>query len=397
MATARRAARYVSDVVLIEKTTRLGGTCVNVGCVPKKVMFNAATISEHLQDAKGYCFDYENLVFEYPRLKAKRDAYVKRLNGIYEANLERDRVIHVQGAAKFVDTNTVDVNGQRFSAPHIIIATGGRPTIPLEVPGHEFGIDSDYFFDHMENLPKKVAIVGSGYIAVELACVLSILGSDTHIYCRRERFLRKFDSEVVNLVRAEMESRGCRVHPNVVISSVVRGNDGLLVLHGESGQVIGEGFDQLIWAIGRGPNTSDLDLDRAGVSMLPEGFIKTDEWQNTTTKGIYAVGDVCGPVELTPVAIAAGRALAERLFNGQTKSKMDYDLIPTVIFSHPPIGTCGLSEEEAVNLYGRDSVKIAKSTFTNMFYSMTERKEKTLMKMEAVVSTQSTGVKDLIS
>eukprot|EP01127_Copromyxa_protea_P010946 TRINITY_DN271_c0_g1_i1.p1 TRINITY_DN271_c0_g1~~TRINITY_DN271_c0_g1_i1.p1 ORF type:complete len:453 (-),score=145.75 TRINITY_DN271_c0_g1_i1:61-1419(-) len=380
MGAARRAARYTSDVAIIEKQVRLGGTCVNVGCVPKKVMFNTAAVHDALHDASGYGFSTGKIEFDYPALKAKRDAYIKRLNGIYEANLERDKVTHIHGGAKFVSSNTVEVNGELYTAPHIIIATGGRPTIP-KIPGAEHGIDSDYFFDELATLPKKVAVVGAGYIAVELAGVLQALGSETHLFVRGETFLRKFDQDTVAIVRTEMENAGVKVHPHTVLSSVEKKEDGSLTLIASNGEVVGEGFEKLIWAIGREPISAELDLEKAGVETTEDGHIKTDEWQNTTASGVYAVGDVCGPVDLTPVAIAAGRALSERLFNGKKESKMDYSNIATVIFSHPPIGTVGLTQEEAVKTYGEDQIKTFKATFTNMYFSMTERKQKTFMKM----------------
>jgi len=211
-------------------------------------------------------------------------------------------------------------------------------------------------------------------------------------------FLRTFDSEIVTVIQTEMLGSGCIIHTNTVTQKVEKKDDGTLTLISTTGNVIGEGYDKLIWAIGRHPNVHDLDLEKAGIEVDSGGHIKTDEWQNTTTSGVYAVGDVCGPIELTPVAIAAGRALSERLFNNNTESKMDYQFVPTVIFSHPPMGSCGLTQEAAIKRYGKDNVKVYKATFTNLYFSMTDRKQKTLMKMitvgeeEKVVGLQLVGL-----
>jgi len=382
MAFARRARQYVPDVALVEKQVRLGGTCVNVGCVPKKIMWNCATMRESLHDAEGYCFSgASNVNFDYPAFREKRTAYIQRLNGIYSANLDKEHIKHVTGTAKFVSADTIEVEGQLYTAPHILIATGGAPSIP-KLPGAEFGFTSDEFFDEMPELPKKVAVVGAGYIGLELAGVLHALGCETHLICRGESFLRSFDKETVAALTAEVVGSGVKLHINTTTDRVEKKEDGTLTLISTKGdEVIGEGFDSLIWAIGRHPNTKELGLEKLGVEFHKEGRIKTDEWQNTSVSGIYAVGDVCGPIDLTPVAIAAGRALAERLFNGKKESKMDYGCVPTVVFSHPPLATCGLTQEEANKTYGPENVKTFKAGFTNMYFSMTDRKQKTFMKM----------------
>lgn len=354
---------------------------MNVGCVPKKVMFNAAFMKEtmHLAAANGFT-GTEDVKLRYEVLRDKRNAYVKRLNGIYERNLERDNITQIQGAAKFVNKNTVEVNGQQYSADHIVITTGGYPSVPQDTPGSEYGITSDGFFDDMQELPKKVAVVGAGYIAVELAGILNALGSETHLIIRRDKFLRTFDSQTVAVIREEMEKTGIIIHENTTTGKVEKAEDGTLTLTCKNGKEIGSSFNTLVWAIGRRPNT-DIGLEAAGVELTPQGRIKADEFQNTTTPGIYALGDVTGPLDLTPVAIAAGRKLAERLFNGQTDLKQDYSLVPTVIFTHPPIGTCGMSEEQAREEY--KDVQVHTSRFNNMFFTMLQPEEKppTFMKM----------------
>jgi len=253
--------------------------------------------------------------------------------------------------------------------------------VPKDIPGYEHGITSDEFFDEMQELPKKVAVIGAGYIAVELAGILGALGSNANLFIRYDTFLRTFDSETVAVLRKEMEGHGnVVVHSNTQLAKVEKLEDGTLTLTDKQGGVHA-GYDRLIWAIGRAPNSANLNIEAAGVKTKENGYIIVDEWQNTSTPGIYALGDVCGNVELTPVAIAAGRALSERLFNGKENSKMDYNLIPTVIFSHPPYGVCGLSEEAAKKEFGEDNVKVYKTQFTNMYFSMLERKQTTFMKM----------------
>lgn len=385
LASARRAAKHGAKVALVE-SGRLGGTCVNVGCVPKKVMWNAASVAEALHDAADYGFAVpeEAPAFDWLGMKAKRDAYVKRLNGIYARNLDADSVTHVQGWGKLAGGHDVQVETaegeRRLSAPHILVATGGKPRLP-EVVGAELGITSDGFFE-LERLPEHVAVVGSGYIAVELAGIFRALGSDVTLLIRRERLLGSFDCLLRDTLMEEMLRSGIRVETGVEVERLTR-EDGKLTVIGTSGQTLA-GFDELIWAIGRDPNTRGIGLEAAGVHVEDDGVVPVDDFQNTSLAGVYAVGDVTGKWELTPVAIAAGRRLADRLFGGQPEARLEYESIATVVFSHPPIATVGMTEEQAHELYGQSGVRCYTTHFTNMYHAVTERKSATAMKLVTV-------------
>ncbi|XP_070537676.1 glutathione reductase, mitochondrial-like [Ptychodera flava] len=383
IASARRAAEFGIRVALIEHG-RLGGTCVNVGCVPKKVMFNTAMHAELLHDHKSYGFNLTGEAnFSWKSIKASRDDYIKRLNGIYDANLKKSNVERINGHAVFTEDKFVEVNGQKYSAPHIMIATGGKPIVP-SVPGAEYGITSDGFFE-LEDLPKKVVVVGAGYIAVELAGIFNALGSDVSLCIRYDKALRTFDSMISENVTALMEDSGIKVCKNTSVKSVTKADDGTISLDTNTGLM--SDVDCLLWAIGRTPN-SDIRLDNVGVEVDKYGNIAVDEYQNTTAKGIYALGDVCGRALLTPVAIAAGRKLAHRLFDNKPDLKQDYNNIPTVVFSHPPIGTVGLTEAEAESKYGKNSLKIYQSKFVPLYNAVTENKTQTVMKLICVGSEE---------
>ncbi|MFQ5488000.1 MAG: FAD-dependent oxidoreductase, partial [Gammaproteobacteria bacterium] len=332
LAVARRAAAHGARCAVIE-SGKLGGTCVNRGCVPKKIMWYAADIAHTLPLAADYGFDASPGELDWARLKVARDSYIKRLNQIYRTSLEDSRVELIQGYGRFADAHTVEVEGKRYQAPHIVIATGGRPIVPA-LPGARFGITSDGFFG-LFTQPRRVAIVGSGYIATELAGMLCSLGSEVTMLIRSEWFLNGFDVMIREALMEAMQHQGINVLCSIMVERVSRDQEGLLSLHTTSDQQL-TGFDCLIWAVGRAPNSERLNLEAAGVRCDGRGMIPTDEFQNTNVPGIYALGDITGRAALTPVAIAAGRHLADRLFGGQTDSRLDYRLIPTVIFSHPP-------------------------------------------------------------
>ncbi|QDF95804.1 glutathione-disulfide reductase [Azoarcus sp. DD4] len=373
VATARRAAEYGAKVLLIE-SGRLGGTCVNVGCVPKKLMWYAGGMAHALADAASYGFHVDDHRFDWAALKAARDAYVGRLNGIYADMLDKAGVRLLRGHARFVDAGTVEVDGHRHHARHIVIATGGKPQLP-DLPGAELGISSDGFFA-LDHLPRRVAVVGSGYIAVELAGVLAALGSEVTMLVRGDTLLRPFDPMLREELMTQMSDAGIRILTGTRPHALRRGADG--ALRADCGERTVEA-DTLIWAIGRHANTDGLDLIAAGLAPDDDGNIATDAWQNTAVPGIYAIGDVTGRAELTPVAIAAGRKLAARLFLDQSEARLDYDTIPTVVFSHPPIGTVGLTEGEAHQQYS--DVKIYTSRFTGLYHALTAAKPRTAMKL----------------
>jgi glutathione reductase (NADPH) len=378
LACAQRAAEYGAKAAVIE-SHRLGGTCVNVGCVPKKVMWNAASVALSVSDARDYGFDVTARANDWPLLKAKRDAYVLRLNGIYERNLASKGVTYIRGAARFLDKSSVEVNGERVTARHIVIATGGKAIVPA-LPGAELGITSDGFFA-LEQRPKRVAIVGSGYVACELAGAFHELGTEVQLFIRKEHLLMSFDAMLGKSLMREMHEQGIAVYPYVT-PTAVREASGLKTLMAADGRNF-PGFDCLLWAVGRASHVAGLELGKAGVAVDDGEYVITDGFQNTNVPGVYAIGDVTGRAALTPVAIAAGRRLSERLFGGKTDRHLDYNMIPTVIFTHPPIGTVGASEAEARAQYG-DAVKVYVADFTPMYHALTTRKTHTDMKLVCI-------------
>jgi glutathione reductase (NADPH) len=376
LACARRAAAYGARALVVE-SGRLGGTCVNVGCVPKKVMWNAAHVADSLRDAPEYGFQVNVSGLDWPMLKAKRDAYIERLNGIYQRNLLNDKVELVRGYARFTGPHELKVDGRTFTARHIVVATGGRPMLPA-VPGAELGITSDGFFELKEQ-PRRVVVVGSGYISVELGGVFAALGSKVTLVIRGEVVLRSFDAMLGAAVLKAMRDEGVEIVTNAYPDALERTAAGELELVLTSGKRL-PAADCVLWAIGRQPCVEDLGLEAAGVQLDAYGYIATDQYQATNVEGIYAIGDVTGRAALTPVAIAAGRRLSDRVFGGQTSRRLDYENIPTVIFSHPPIGTVGLSEAAARLEYG-DDIEVFTSGFVPMYHAMTERKVRAEMKL----------------
>lgn len=360
--------------------------CLMERCVPKKVTYNAAALAEAIHDSKAYGFSVqETAPFDWPTFKAKRDAYIKRLNGIYERNLGNDKVEYLHGWGKLLSKNQAEVtldDGSKVvvNAKKILLAVGGAPNAPPAIPGAELGTDSDGFFD-IEKLPKKVAIVGAGYIAVEFAGMFNALGTETHLFIRHDTFLRNFDPMIQERSTKEYERLGVKLHKESNASKVVKNANGKLDVtykDGSGAESTVSDVDHLIWAIGRYPLTKGIGLEEAGVKLSGTGHVVVDEYQNSSADNIYALGDVTGEVELTPVAIAAGRRLAHRLFGPPqfANHKLDYSNIPSVVFAHPEIGSIGLTEPQAVEKYGRDSLKIYQTNFTAMFYAMMEPEDK---------------------
>jgi glutathione reductase (NADPH) len=379
LSAAERGAVYGKKCAVIE-SGKMGGTCVNVGCVPKKVMWYGAELANALKNASSYGFDINVYGFSWAKLVAARENYIKGITDWYGNYLSDSNIDAITGTARFVDAKTLEVNGEHYTADHIVIAPGGVPSMP-DTPGAELGITSDGFFALTEQ-PKRVAVVGAGYIAVELAGVLNALGSDVDLLLRRQHFLSEFDSMLRDTLMEEMSNDGVNIMSGVTVKKVEKAEDGTLTLDFENGQQLTE-IDQLIWAIGRTPNTSALNLAVAGVEHDARGFIPTDEFQNTNVPGVYAVGDVTGRAQLTPVAIAAARRLSDRLFNNQPDRKLDYENIPTVMFSHPPIGTIGLTEEQAREQHG-DAVKVYQTRFTAMAHAFTAHQPTTAMKLVCI-------------
>lgn len=378
IACAQRAAEHGARVALVE-SHRLGGTCVNVGCVPKKIMWNAATLAQSIEDAGTYGFDLGLKHHDWAVLKRARDAYVLRLNDIYARNLAAKGVQLVRGRARLSVPDGVTIGERALQASHIVIATGGRPIVP-QLSGAGVGITSDGFFELPER-PARVAIVGSGYVAAELSGVFAALGSQVTIVLRADRLLRDFDSMLSDGLMREMTAQRIEILTRATLSHVKQGTTGMELV-AVDGRSIG-GFDAVLWAVGREPNTAGLGLDAAGVATDAEGFIATDLYQNTSVANIHAIGDVTGREALTPVAIAAGRRLGDRLFGGQPERHLDYEMIPTVIFSHPPIGTVGLTEARAREKYGAD-VRVFTSGFVPLYHALTEQKPRAEMKLVTV-------------
>ena len=376
-ATMNRAVMHGAKAAVIEGNI-IGGTCVNVGCVPKKVMWYGAQVSETL---KNYAADYGYTIgetsFDFKTLRKNREAYIERSRQAFSNNFNRNGVDYIEGYARFVDKNTVEVNGEHIRAKHIVIATGSYAFIP-NVPGSELGGTSDDVFA-WEELPESVSIIGAGYIAVELAGVLHALGVKTDLFVRKGGPLRGFDQGIVEVLVEEMKKNGQPLHTHKVPQKLEKLDNGDIQIYFEDGTT--HTSQKVIWAVGRKANIQQLNLEAAGVELTERGFIQVDEYQNTTTPGIYALGDVSGEKELTPVAIKAGRTLAERLFNGKTVAKMDYELIPTVVFSHPAIGSIGLTQEQAEAKYGAENIKVYQSTFAGMYSAITVHRQMTKLKL----------------
>ena len=377
IASANRAAMHGAKVILFEGK-EVGGTCVNVGCVPKKVMWYGAQVAETLHRYAGeYGFDVTLNKFDFATLKANRQAYIDRIHDSYERGFDSNGVERVYEYAKFVDPHTVEVAGERYTAPHILIATGGHALYP-NIPGSEYGITSDGFFE-LDEVPKRTAVIGGGYIAVEVAGVLNALGSDTHLFVRKDRPLRTFDKDIIDVLVDEMAKSGPTLHTHANATEVVKNADDSLTISFDNGETVT--VDCLIWAIGRAANTSGFGLEKTGVELTERGNIYSDAFENTSVPGIYALGDVTGKLDLTPVAVKAGRQLSERLFNNKSDAKLDYTDVATVVFSHPVIGSVGLTEEKAIAKYGAENIKVYKSSFTPMYTALGDNRQPSTMKL----------------
>ena len=374
LAVAERAAQLGKRVALIEGH-RIGGTCVNNGCVPKKVMWYAAQLAHAVDDASNFGIPARRAPTDWQKLVQGREQYIANINRYWDGYVEQSGIERIQGFARFVDSETVEVEGVHYSAPHIVIATGGKPIVP-PLPGAELGITSDGFFQ-LDELPRRVAVIGGSYIAVELSGLLRALGAEVSIVALETRLMERFDPMIGEVLTREMTRQGISVHTGFQVNALERCADGI-ALYGEGGQAL-NGFDQVIWAVGRSANTANLNLAAAGVETERGGIIPVDGFENSSVPGIYAIGDITGRMALTPVAIAAGRKLAERLFGGQPDSRVDYDNIPSVVFAHPPVATVGLSEPEARQRH--DSVTVYESRFTPMRHALSAQEHTTAMKL----------------
>ncbi|MDH5324710.1 MAG: glutathione-disulfide reductase [Gammaproteobacteria bacterium] len=377
LAVAETAAQLGKRVAIIEGN-KIGGTCVNNGCVPKKIMWIAANLAHAVDDATAFGIPAQRGKTDWARLVSAREQYIRNINAYWDSYIVDSGIDHIKGYARFIDAHTVEVNGHHYGADHIVIATGGQPRIP-SVPGAELGMSSDGFFQ-LEQQPRRVAIVGGGYIGVELAGVLRALGSNVSLIVQSE-LLPRFDTLVSRVLSQEMQKQGIRVHSQFRVSALTQDGECISISSDDDQTLFG--YDSVIWATGRVANTRYLDLKAAGVNTLDNGNIPVDKYENTNVEGIYAIGDVTGKAALTPVAIAAGRKLAQRLFNHEPNSKVDYDNIPSVVFSHPPIGTVGLTELESRRKFG-DDLTVYQAEFTPMRHALSEHGVTTAMKLVCV-------------
>ncbi|MGE5152595.1 MAG: glutathione-disulfide reductase [Bdellovibrio bacteriovorus] len=375
LAVAEQAAALGKRVAIIE-ASRLGGTCVNRGCVPKKVMWYAANLAAAIADAPALGVRASLHGVDWQALVSGRNRYVQAINDYWDGYAERLGIVRIDGYGRFLDARTLEVDGACYRADHIVIATGGRPLVP-RLPGAELGITSDEFFN-LSRQPRRVAVIGGGYIGVELAGVLRALGSEVTLMALESRPLWAFDPLIGETLVETMGHEGIDLHLGLEVAALERHEGGIAITARDGGQLTG--FDTVIWAVGRSPNSGGLGLDAAGVTVRPNGLIPTDEFQSTNVPGVYAIGDVTGREPLTPVAIAAGRRLARRLFGGEPDQKLDYENVPTVVFAHPPVGKVGLTEPEAQARYG-DTLTIYETRFKPMRYALSDRGPLTAMKL----------------
>ena len=383
IAVAETAARFGKRVALIEKS-RIGGTCVNNGCVPKKIMWYAANLAQAVDDARGFGIEAWRGKTDWRRLVSGREAYIDNINDYWDGYVDRSGIDRIDGHGRFVDSTTVAAGGALYSAPHIVIAIGSEPIVP-PVGGAELGITSDGFFGLAEQ-PSRVAVIGGGYIGVELSGVLRALGSEVSLLAMEDRVLSHFDPMVGEVLAGEMQRQGIDLRTRCQVGALHSAAPGIRV-EGVDGSPLGE-FDRVIWAVGRKGNSSGLKLEAAGLQALPAGFIAVDDYENTAVDGIYAIGDITGKTALTPVAIAAGRRLAARLFGDQADARVDYRDVPSVVFSHPPVGVVGLTEAEARKQYGEAAVTVYQSSFRPMRHALSDAGATTAIKLVCVGAEQ---------
>jgi len=381
-----RGARMASQTgarVGIAENDRFGGTCVIRGCVPKKLLSYAAHVHDELADAAGYGWTVPDGSFDWPALIANKDAEINRLEGIYQKLLANAGVTVHRGRARLLDPHTLEVDGERVTARHILTAVGGHPVVP-EIPGAELGITSDEAF-HLPELPRRVVIVGGGYIAVEFAGIFNGLGAEVTQLYRRDKILRGFDEDVRDTLTTEMGKKGIAIRTHADPERLDRQADGSILVTLKDGGILKT--DTVMFATGRAPNTTDLGLDSAGVATKPNGAIEVDSYSRTSREHIFAVGDVTDRIQLTPVAIEEAMAVVDTLFTDRPRA-MDHADVPSAVFSHPPIGSVGLTEDEAVD--AGHAVEIYRTQFRPMKYTLPDRDEKAMMKL--VVDAASRAV-----
>jgi glutathione reductase (NADPH) len=376
LAHAMRAARHGAKVALVDPGP-LGGTCVNVGCVPKKAMWLAAELAGAQEMAAAAGFGAPKPELDWPAWIARREAYIERIHAGYARRLDEAGVVVVAEAGRFSAAHAIDTPTRRLQGRHVVIATGARPRRP-DVPGADLGIDSDGFFA-LRALPRRVVIVGGGYIAIELAGILRALGAEVDLVVRGTRLLEGFDDELTEVLATRVRAHGIGLVHGREVTAIERAGDGRLQVVYDSGDRRND-VDVLIWAIGRQPNTAQLGLEVAGVGTDANGHVVVDDWQDTAIERVHALGDVTGRLALTPVATASARCLADRLFGGRGEARLDYANVPTVVFFTEPVGRVGLTEREARMQYG-DDVSVYRTRFTPMRNVLVGREQATFMKL----------------
>jgi len=378
---ASRIAASLGARVAVAEAYRPGGTCVIRGCVPKKLMVYAAHFHEDFEDARGYGWTVPEATFSWPALIEAKNREITRLEGIYERLLANAGVTLMRGRATLADAHTVEIDGKRITAKHILIATGGWPVKPA-IPGAELGITSNEAFE-LKDLPKRVLMVGGGYIAVEFAGIFKGLGAEVTLSYRGDDILRGFDDDVRKHLRGEIEAKGIKVLLGHQVAAIERDGSALRVRAAKS--VPDLFVDAVMFATGRTPNTANLGLQQVGVKLDDGGAVVVDQYSRTAMENIYAVGDVTDRVQLTPVAIREGQAVAQTLF-GVRPVSVTHNNIPSAVFSHPPVGTVGDTEAQAIAKYGQ--VEVYQSTFRPMKHTLSGRSEKTYMKLIVEPKTQ---------
>ena len=383
LAGAFRAAEHGARVALLEPG-ELGGTCVNAGCVPKKAMWLAADLAARIDIAARLGFGVpEKPALDWREFIVDRERYITGIHASYRNRLDEAGITLLPQRGVLLDAHTVQAGDARLRAPHVLLATGSHPARP-GVPGAELGGVSDDFFTWCE-APRRVALFGGGYISAELAGVLQALGGRAEIFARGGRLLKQMDADVVEQLQDNYRQLGIGLHLDYHLREVRREDAGLVLV--DTAGVASDPFDEVVFAIGRRANTSGIGLDRAGVDLADDGTIQVDAWQNTTAQGVYAVGDVTGQLTLTPVAIAAARRLMDRVFGGKSNSKLDYENVPFVVFSHPPLGGIGLTEEQARQQHG-DAVNVYRSSFRPMLQALADTPLRSLFKLVCVGEDQ---------
>lgn len=373
LSAVERASEYGKKCAVVE-VNQVGGTCVNVGCVPKKVMWFAANAAQTIKNSNGFGFDISINDFSWTKLKDGRENYINGINEWYDGYLEKLGIDYFHGFGKLIDKNTISVNGENLTADTVVLSPGGEPSVP-KIEGAKYGITSDGFFE-LNELPKRVAVVGGGYIGVELAGVLNSLGSEVSLFVRSQKLLNGFDELIQSSLENDYREHGIKIEFGTSIDKISKDK----TLHTNKGDF--SGYEQIIWTVGRDPLTQHLGLENAGVKTDQRGFILTNKFQKTNIGNIYALGDATGRAPLTPVAIAAGRRLSDRLYNNMKNRRLSYENIPTVVFTHPPIGTIGMTEEEARKKF--KNVKVYQSQFTPMADALSDHKTTTALKLVCV-------------